>query len=212
MGAEKADTSTMGGRMEFARLRRGLRQEDVANALGKARATIVQYEAGNITPPINVIEEVAKVVGTSASYLAYGEQTVPVHGAEVDTISGMEYRMGTNGAAPVSAFALPRDFVESMGVDQGELAAYVLNHDAPEFGLRSGERMFVNTTIKAPEGEHDLYLLNTGGGFEVVRVEPNFSAKSSPTIKMTGPKGQPFVAKQSELNFVGAIVATLRRQ
>jgi transcriptional regulator with XRE-family HTH domain len=210
--AEKMDTSTMGGRMAFARLRKGLRQEDVAKQLGKARATIVQYEANNIKPPLEVVEEVARVVGASPSYLAYGEQTVPVYGTEIDTVAGTEYRIGKNGAAPVSAFAFSRDLYESFGTEEGQLSSYALPHDAPEFGLRSGDRMFVNTTVTTPEGHHDLYLLNTGNGIEIVRVEPNLSAKQSGTIKMTGPKGQPFTAKLSELKFIGAVVATLRRQ
>jgi transcriptional regulator with XRE-family HTH domain len=211
--AERADTTTMGGRIAFARLRKGLRQEDVAKALGKSRATIVQYEANNITPPLGVVEEVAKAVGVSPAYLAYGEQTVPIYGkTEIDVVTGLEYRMGKNGAAPVSAFSLPRDFVESFGAEQGQFHAYALNHDAPEFGLRAGDRMFVNTSINTPEGGHDLYLLSSSGGIEVVRVEPNLSAKASGSIKMTGPKGQPFTSKLNELKFIGAVVATLRRQ
>ncbi len=207
--ADRADTTTMGGRMAFARLRKGLRQEDV---VGKSRATVVQYEANNIKPPTEVVEDVAKVIGVSPSFLAFGEQTVPVYGKEVDVIAGPEMRIGKNGAAPVSGFALSRDLVESYGVDEGKLVAYVMNHDADAFGLRSGDRAFVNTAIHKPDGNHDLYLLNTGHGIEIVRVEPTVSSKASTVVKMVGPKGQPLQARINELKFIGAVVATLRRQ
>jgi transcriptional regulator with XRE-family HTH domain len=211
---DKIDTSTMGGRIEWARLRKGLRQEDLAQKLGKSRITVGAYESNQITPPITVVEAVAKVLETSPSYLAYGEQTVPVYGkTEIDVVAGPEMRIGTNGAAPISGFALSRDLVESFGVDDPKkFAAYVLNHDAPEFGLRSGDRMFVNQAVDSPKRHHDLYLLDTGDGIEVVRIEPTLSSKAGEEIAMTGPSGQRFHHKLVELNFLGAVVATLRRQ
>lgn len=209
---DKVDTNTMGGRLRFARLRKGIRQEDVAKALGKARATVVQYEKNAIVPPTRVVDDLAEIVGVSPSFLAYGEQTVPVYGRDIDVVSGPEYRIGKNGAAPVSGFSLSRDLVESFGAEDDKLHAYVLNHDAPEFGFRSGDRLFVNIVSQKPDGEHDLYLLNTGNGIEVVRVEPNFSTKVSGQVKMTGPKGQPITANLKELRFIGSVVASLRRQ
>lgn len=211
--AEKADQSTMGGRMSFARLRKGLTQEELSKRLGKSRVTIVQYEAGNIQPPIDVVEQAAKALDVPASYLAYGEATVPVVGkAGIDMVSFTEHRIGRDGSYPASAIALGRDLVESYNVEPEALAAYALNHDAPEFGLRSGDRMFVNTAITKPDGESDLYLLKSGSRLEVVRVEPDLTSKGGNTVKMTGPKGQHLSAKIGELEFIGAIVATLRRQ
>jgi transcriptional regulator with XRE-family HTH domain len=210
---DKIDTSTMGGRIEWARLRKGLRQEDLANRLSKSRITVGAYESNQITPPITVVEEVARVLGTSPSYLAYGEHTVPVYGkAEIDVVAGPEYRIGKDGAFPVSGFALSRDLVDSYGVEPEQLAAYVLNHDAKEFDLHAGDRLFVNKAIIQPSNRHELYLLQTESGIEVVRVEPNLSSKAATSINMTGPKGQSFSAKAGDLKFIGAIVATLRRQ
>lgn len=211
---DKIDTSKRGGRIEWARLRRGLRQEDLAKRMGKSRITVGAYESDQITPPLSVVEQVAQILGVSPSFLAFNEHTVPVYGkVEIDVIAGPEMRIGSNGVAPVSGFALSRDLVESYGIDDpNEFKAFVLNHDAPEFGLRSGDRMFVNTGVTSPKSRHDFYLLDTGDGIEIVRIEPSLSAKSSDDINMTGPNGQRFSHKISDLKFIGAVVATLRRQ
>lgn len=211
---DKIDTSKMGGRIEWARLRKGLRQEDLAKRLGKSRITIGAYESDQITPPLSVVEQVAQILDISPSFVAFNEQTVPVYGkCEIDVVAGPEMRIGANGVAPVSGFALSRDLVESYGVDDPkEFKAFVLNHDAKEFDLHAGDRMFVDTSISAPKSQHDYYLLDTGDGIEIVRIEPHLAAKVSDTINMTGPNGQRFSHKLKDLKFIGAVVATLRRQ
>lgn len=211
--AERTDLSTLGGRISFARLRQQLRQEDVAKSLGKSRATIVQYEQGNIQPPLDVVAEIAEKLDVSPSFLAYGEATVPgLNSSKVEMVSFAERRVGKDGSYVDGAYSFSKGIVAELGVESTDIEAYVLNHDAPEFGLRVGDRMFIDKSMTGPTYDHDTYLLKTAKGIEIVRIEPDLSSKNTGTIKMVGPKGQNLSNKASDLEFLGAVVATLRKQ
>lgn len=210
--AERADLSSLGGRISFARLRQRLTQAEVATSLGKSRATIVQYEQNNILPPIDVVEDIAKKLQVSPSFLAYGEATVPGLSKSLEMTTFAENRVGKDGSYVSGAYAFNIETVNEFGVEPGNFEAYVLNHDAPQFDLRSGDRLFIDNSVNAPTNDRDTYLLKTGQGVEIVRIEPDFTAKAGGQIRMTGPKGQSLTAKPGELEFIGAVVATLRKQ
>lgn len=209
----RADLSTLGGRMSFARLRSKLTQAEVAQKLEKSRATVVQYEQNNILPPLNVVEEMAELLGVTPSFLAYGEASVPgLHRSSMEMVTFGERRVAKDGNAVVSAYAFSRELTDDLGVAPENIEAFVLSHDAPAFELRAGDRLFIDKSITSPVHDRDTYLLKTGNGVEVVRVEPMLTAKKGGEIQMSGPKGQSWSVKESELEFVGAIVATLRKQ
>jgi transcriptional regulator with XRE-family HTH domain len=211
---DKVDTTTMGGRMTWARLRKGMTQAELAKSLGKSRASVVQYEQGNILPPLDVVSEVAERLGVTPGFIAFNEHAVPgLNRADVQTLAFPENKVGKDGIYATSVFSFDQKLVADYGVEeQDAFAAFVLGHEAPEFGLRSGDRIFADTSVKGPVSGRDLYLIRTAQGMEIVRVEPSLSSRADTNLNMTGPKGQSLKGKLSDLEFIGAVVATLRRQ
>jgi transcriptional regulator with XRE-family HTH domain len=65
-------TVTLGKRIAAIRKSRNLIQAGLAKKLGVARATVVQYEQGQITPPISMVHKLAQVLDETPEYIAFG--------------------------------------------------------------------------------------------------------------------------------------------
>ena len=68
------EVSTIGERIKTLRKKRGYNQKDLANFLGKSLRTIQKYESGEIEVSIAMVNELAKVLDTTSTYLL-GHQT-----------------------------------------------------------------------------------------------------------------------------------------
>ena len=68
------EVSTIGERIKTLRKKRGYNQKDLANLLGKSLRTIQKYESGEIEVSIAMVNELAKVLDTTSTYLL-GHQT-----------------------------------------------------------------------------------------------------------------------------------------
>lgn len=210
--AEATDVTSLGGRMSFARLRKKLSQKELAEACDKSRASIVQYEGNKILPPLDVVQKIAKYLNVSSSYIAYGEHVVEgISHKEVEMVSFPEISFGRDGSFTSSTFAFAKSLIAEYGIPFESVASYVLDHEAPAFEMKTGERLIINTSITEPNGKADMYLLQTGTGMEVVRLEPNLGKAAGQQVRFTGPKGQLLTAKLGDLTILGAIVATIRR-
>jgi transcriptional regulator with XRE-family HTH domain len=203
------DLSTVGGRIAWARLREDLTQKFVGDAIDKSRATIVQYEGNKIKPPLDMVEELARVLKVSPSFIAFGEHGMKATlNAAEEIVTIPEITFGRDGEYASSSFGLPRRLVDSYSADRRDLKAYVLNHNAPAFDLSSGDRIFVDTSVTKLTGDHDQYLIRTPTGMEIVSYEQQFSR--SATVTLTGPRGTPMQVANKDLKILGAVVGTLR--
>ncbi len=70
----KTESSTIGGRIKTLRKKRGYNQKDLANLLGKSLRTVQKYESGEIEVSIAMVNELAKILDTTSTYLL-GHQT-----------------------------------------------------------------------------------------------------------------------------------------
>lgn len=61
--------NTFSTRLKILRKREGKTQEEIANMLGVKRATYGEYERGKITPSIEKLDQMAKILGTTPQYL-----------------------------------------------------------------------------------------------------------------------------------------------
>ncbi len=66
--------STIGERIKALRKKRGYNQKELADLLGKSLRTIQKYESGEIEVSIAMVNEIAKVLDTTSTYLL-GHQT-----------------------------------------------------------------------------------------------------------------------------------------
>lgn len=65
-------TIILGKRLAQIRKRRNLIQAGLAKKLGVSRGTVVQYEQGMISPPLQMIHRLADVLDESPEYIAFG--------------------------------------------------------------------------------------------------------------------------------------------
>lgn len=70
----KQDNHQIGLRIRTARKQKGMNQTQLATELGKSLRTIQKYESGEIEVSIGAINDIAKVLGTTSTYLI-GYQT-----------------------------------------------------------------------------------------------------------------------------------------
>ena len=68
------EISTIGERIKTLRKKRGYNQKELADLLGKSLRTIQKYESGEIEVSIAMVNELAKVLDTTSTYLL-GHQT-----------------------------------------------------------------------------------------------------------------------------------------
>lgn len=70
----KTDVSTIGERIKTLRKKRGYNQKELADLLGKSLRTVQKYESGEIEVSIAMVNELAKILDTTSTYLL-GHQT-----------------------------------------------------------------------------------------------------------------------------------------
>lgn len=207
------DLKTLGGRLAYARLREEMTQDDLAKAIDKVRATVVAYERNQIMPPLPIVEALAKKLKVSPSFLAFGEHGVKAAGgtnAAESTINVDEITYGRDGSFVSGTFAIPREVAEGYVDELKDLKVYVLGHNAEAFGLRSGDRLFADTSVRALSNEFDTYVIEVNGGMEIVRVSPSFTKSNLAIVE--GPRGDKVETKVRDLKIAGAVVSTLRSQ
>ena len=64
-----SNNNSVGIRIRIARTAAKLKQEDVARMLGISKSNISEWENGKRSPGIDQIDDIAKALSTSASYL-----------------------------------------------------------------------------------------------------------------------------------------------
>jgi transcriptional regulator with XRE-family HTH domain len=82
---------TMGDKLKAARKNKGLRQDDVAEALGIQRQAISQYERSANFPSRKNLEKLAELYNVSVDYLRYDNQNL---GAYLEFRLNEEYGVG----------------------------------------------------------------------------------------------------------------------
>lgn len=69
-----SEVSTIGERIKMLRKKRGYNQKELADLLGKSLRTVQKYESGEIEVSIAMVNELAKILDTTSTYLL-GHQT-----------------------------------------------------------------------------------------------------------------------------------------
>lgn len=159
-------------RLKALRLERGFTHEELASKIDKQRTSIVQYERERegVSPPLKVIEDLAKALDVSPAFLAYGvggESNDPIrHSLEIRVLRRSDD--GEIGAK--STLSVPKWWAsERLGKDDNRMprfAAYI-DQNAPEFRYSAGDLLILAEDPIQPD--NDLYVLDSAGGLMVVR-------------------------------------------
>lgn len=199
----------VGGRIAIARQKRGLTQRELSEAVGKARATVIQYEQGRLQPPLKEIEKIAKVLDVAPETIAFGRQGIT--GLSDDTshaVSLAEKTIRGEEEAVGGGFAIPDSLADHLGIDREGASVFVLTEPAPAFGYAVGDRIFVNPEPELAK-EHGIYAFRTWRGVEVARLLPSLGDWSE-VVKLNGSNGETHSCERSALRLLGLVVGSIR--
>ena len=65
---------TMGMRIRECRVKMGMTQEELAEAIYTKKCTISAYETGKIDIKVSILRDIAKILNTTAGYLMDGDE------------------------------------------------------------------------------------------------------------------------------------------
>ena len=208
------DLATIGGRIRYARISKGMTQQEVADALPdipgrkKSRASIAQYEMGS-PPGVDVISDLATILNQNSCYLAFGGEAaglVPApQGQRVPiTPKGDELNDGD------FAF-LPQNLLNELGAGRARLELVRLSVDAPSFGVRRLDYLLVDAGIGSLKGDGQIYAVATSVGIALVRSEPLFSQENSDEIHVTTGQGAQYIIPSESVEVAGRLISSLQR-
>lgn len=86
------ERESIGGRLREVRKKKGLNQTELANLLGKSLRTVQKYESGEIEISIAMINELARKLDTTSSYLL-GNNSADVQVDSLADIMGFLFQM-----------------------------------------------------------------------------------------------------------------------
>lgn len=199
------DLSTVGGRISWARIRKELRQEDVAKKLGKSRATIVQYEKNNINPPVAQVERLAEELDVSPEFLAFGRQGVDaVRNNKTTMVTVPEMSMGSKRLFQSGEAALPKRFFDRQDISPERTRMFVLDHDEAEFMFFEGDSIAVDQSAKdLKHSDRDLFLCQIGEQRPAVYRREGVTQTGK--VKLTNGKGVSHMYVIDEITVIGSV-------
>jgi transcriptional regulator with XRE-family HTH domain len=177
-------------------------QGELAQKLGKSRTTVNQYEAGTIEPPLKMVDRLATILEVEPASLAFGGQQMEAgKGERFAVVRASE----TDDYIEVSS-GIARQL--SLTSETGKVMR--ISSDAPEFGLRRGDALLVDTTHHSIQADGRLYAVQgRGGSLSLVRPEIQIGEESA-SIKVTFGQGQVSEVDVKKVEVLGLVSATLR--
>lgn len=193
------------GRLTHLRLALDLTQEELGDSIGRTRQMIHSYEKQRSYPPLDVVEALSKSLRVPMSYLAFGEHAIKV--SKPDTVMNIdEIELSPNGFRTTGGFVIPIKLATSYTDNIADLRVLMLSHDAPLFDLKTGDRLFVDTSIKHMSINHGVFAVSIGGELQIVRYEPS---PNKDEVSYTNPNNMVMTRKKSSIKVIGAVVSTL---
>lgn len=209
--------ATLGGRLAEARLKRGFSQETLGDMIDRTRITINSYEKGKFEPGISMLDHLAKALGVSPAYLAFGMHGVQTGEAlnasnigiiqNIVNIDEVTYKDGKPAVSGV--LAITKDHADRLVRDARSLRCYVIDHNAEAFALHAGDRVITDSSVTEFVNRHDTYLIELNGDIEIVSAAPSLSGT---TLSVKGPRGDVQEIKPASLKIVGAVVSTMHNK
>jgi transcriptional regulator with XRE-family HTH domain len=197
--------ATLGRRLAAVRDERKLTQGELAKRLGKSRATVNQYEAGTIEPPLKMVGKLAMILDVDPGLLAFG--TPISHGEPGNRIE----IVGVSGGQ-VEFLELSDGIQAKLRIDSSHTRAIELSSDASTFGLRRGDLAILDSSIDCIRGDGSLYAVRGyAGGLSIIRSDLHLEAGSA-RVRITLGQGQISEVDPKKVEVLGLVRATLRTE
>jgi transcriptional regulator with XRE-family HTH domain len=202
------DQETVGGRIAFARRRKGLSQKDLSSAIGRSRTTIVHYEQNKVDPQLGQIVALARALDVTPAFLAFGAEEEGQAETVMSDVS--EFIYGADGEQRTAGYRLPVSLLSHLDAAEGDVAIYVIQAGAPAFGLSSRDRLIVKRADRFMP-EHNLYVFRVSTGIEVARLIPTLGAEGS-EVQLCGGNGEVHAIRRADVRLIGAVVGSISRR
>lgn len=173
---------TVGERIKHRRLDLGLSADEVAERLGKNRATIYRYESDEIENlPVNVLEPLAKVLNVTPAYLMGWENIIPVKTIRVPLlgeIAAGEPIYASEDTAPY--------YVEVERDKHVDFCLKVKGDSMIGARINDGDIVFIRKQLQVENGEIAAILIG-----EEVTLKRFYKNTDGVILKPENPKYQP---------------------
>lgn len=208
---EDRDLTYVGGRIRYARKRARMSQQELANAMPaerrKTRGAIAQYEDkenGNL-PPLQVIEDLALILGEDPRYLAFGGSQDPL----VQSAQGQHIPVYFPREPNVIEHAvLPRGMLAAFSANGMPLSLVQLSVDAPHFGFRALDFLLLDVGAQIIQPDGQVYAVNGSAGSMLVRGQPSL-VRDEADLEIIDGHGAVRTIKSGSIDVMGRLVATL---
>lgn len=212
-------------RIHAARREKGFTQEQLAEAVGKSRVAVAQWETGQARPRHPTLLAIAQATGVSIEWLESGISPdgshVPSLPPSTEGIPNLDIHagMGNGGLGyvevdettmrPLPAYTdgdwiFPPSVQSRIGSLRGKFA-FPVEGDSMEPTLKAGSFVFVDTTKTIP-AVPGLYVVNTGDGRLVKRVEL-IAGTDQIAIMSDNPNYRDYEFSREEVQVFGRVIA-----
>ncbi len=197
--------ATLGRRLAVVRDERKLTQGELAKRLGKSRATVNQYEAGTIEPPLKMVEKLATILDVDPGLLAFGMPISPGEpGNRIEVVGAL--------GGDVEFIELSQGLQAKLRLELSHAQVLELSSDASTFGLRRGDLVFLDSSIDRIRGDGSLYAVRgDAGGLNIIRSDVHLEANAA-RVRITVGQGQLSEVDPKKVDVLGLVRATLRAE
>ncbi len=210
---DSVDQTTVGGRIEYARRRQGMTQDELSRAMPesrrKSRASIALYE-GSSPVSLEVIGDIAAILNEDPAYLAFGGRT----GADEATALGQRVAVDRHEheGDDLTYAVFPRQLIADFNASGKNLDLVRLAVDAPAFQVRARDYLLIDAGCAAIEADGRLYAVKTSAGVALVRSEPLLTDDPTEPLHLTGGQGARYSMAPASTRLLGRLVASLERR
>lgn len=209
---QMADHTSVGGRIEYARLRQEMTQDELSQAMPegrrKSRASIALYESGSPVS-LEVIQDIAAILNEDPAYLAFGRRVGSAEAAPQGQRVVVDRQEYGSDEPPHAVF--PRRLLAGLDAS-GNLELVRLAVDAPAFDVRARDYLLIDAGCTAIKGDGRLYAVNTSAGVALLRSEPLLTHDPAEPLQLTGGQGTRYSAAPASLRLLGRLVGSLQRR
>jgi transcriptional regulator with XRE-family HTH domain len=194
-----------GKRLATLRVDRNITQGEMGKALNKSRTTINQYEGGGIAPPLSVIIEIAKILDVDEGLLAFGKSAAVAHHITL-------FYVDQGDGLLIDSIGVSIDLMRRLRMPPETGRVMELSSDAPQFKLRQGDKIFVDTSRTTIRADGKLYAVRSGGGeLSLVRSEMGLDGAAD-AVRITFAEGHQSDVAAGSVEAIGVVRASLRSE
>jgi len=202
-GNKTAFPETLGKRLAAVRTERKMTQGDLAVRLNRSRTTVNQYEMNNISPPLTMINEIARALEVDPIFIAFGQQSS--ESVSHDRIWVMEGTGRSDDFIDMSP-----GFQDKLRIRSEETCLMMLQVDAPSFDLKRGDHLIIDLRHTIIGGDGRLYAVRSSGGcLNLVRSDIQLEGPVE-RVRITFGQGQVSEVVADKVDVIGVVRGTLR--